>query len=244
MQNIIHIISKELFYYFQDHVAYIYISTFLFLMGFLTFFFGSFFEREQLDLISFFSFHPWLYLFFIPILTMRTWNNEIKNGTLELQFSMPIYKIHIILGKFFSYWLIILIILICSFPIWCTVNFLGNPDNNIIINSYLASILLAGVYISIGMCISTLFSNNTMIYVINFIIIFFFNLLNYPYLLKFINNYFIIDILNLIINFSFIKNFDVMIRGIIDIHNIFYFISSIIFWLYLNAIMLKLKILK
>ena len=125
MYSIFCIVRKELSYYFKHIIGYMYISTCLFLMGVFTFFFGNFFEREQLDLLSFFSFHPWLYLFLIPILTMRTWLYEVKYGTLELQIYMPIYHVYILLGKFFSYSLIILIILISTFPIWITVNILA-----------------------------------------------------------------------------------------------------------------------
>src|SRR5213078_1405239 len=148
------IFRRELRGYFVTPLAYLFIVIFLVLAGVLTFFVGNFFDRGQADLQSFFTFHPWLYLVLVPALSMRLWAEERKTGTIELFLTLPIRLGEAVLGKFLAAWFFTGIALALTFPFWLTVNFLGQPDNGVILASYLASWLMAGAILAIGAAVS------------------------------------------------------------------------------------------
>src|SRR5580700_3098091 len=159
MRRTFAIFRRELSGYFATPLAYVFIVIFLVLAGALTFFLGNFFDRGQDDLVAFFSFHPWLYLVFIPALSMRLWAEERKSGTIELFLTLPISMSAAVLGKFLAAWAFAGIALALTFPFWITVNYLGSPDNGVILASYVGSFLLAGGYLAIGACISAATNN-------------------------------------------------------------------------------------
>ena len=134
------IMKRELLGYFATPIAYVFIAIFLVLSGVFTFYLGNFYERQQADLIPFFSFHPWLYLFLIPAISMRLWSEERKSGTLELLMTLPLSRLDIVVGKFLAAWVFAGIALALTFPIWITVNYLGDPDNGVIVASYLGRV--------------------------------------------------------------------------------------------------------
>src|ERR1700740_1656808 len=150
MRNILTISRRELASYFATPLAYVFIVIFLVMAGVLTFFLGNFFEAGQADVQSFFTFHPWLYLVLIPALSMRLWAEERKSGTIELFLTLPIRMTEAVLGKFLAAWCFAGIALALTFPFWLTVNFLGRPDNGVILASYLASWLMAGALLAIA----------------------------------------------------------------------------------------------
>ncbi len=123
------IMKRELLGYFATPIAYVFIAIFLVLSGVFTFYLGNFYERQQADLIPFFSFHPWLYLFLIPAISMRLWSEERKSGTLELLMTLPLSRLDIVVGKFLAAWVFAGIALALTFPIWITVNYLCESDN-------------------------------------------------------------------------------------------------------------------
>ena len=104
-----------------------FIVIFLVLSGAFTFYLGNFYERGQADLQPFFNFHPWLYLFLVPAVSMRLWAEERKSGTIELLLTLPVTMWQAVLGKFLAAWAFIAIALVLTFPIWITVNYLGRP---------------------------------------------------------------------------------------------------------------------
>ncbi len=144
MSNISVMFRRELAGYFATPIAYVFIVIFLFLSGIFTFYLGNFYERQQADLNAFFSFHPWLYLFLVPAISMRLWSEEMKSGSIELLMTLPISPMDAILGKFLAAWLFTGIALNLTFPIWLTVVYLGDPDNGVIFTSYIGSWLMAG----------------------------------------------------------------------------------------------------
>src|SRR2546421_11304584 len=159
MGRVLTIFRRELAAYFATPLAYVFIVIFLVMAGVLTFFLGSFFERGQADLQSFFTFHPWLYLVLIPALSMRLWAEERKSGTIELFLTLPIRLAEAVLGKFLAAWVFAGIALALTFPFWLTVNFLGEPDNGVILAGYLASWLMAGAVLAIGAAVSATTKN-------------------------------------------------------------------------------------
>ena len=121
------IFKRELASYFSTPLAYIFIVIFLMLTQVFTFYMGNFYDRGQADLLTFFNFHPWLYLFLVPALSMRLWAEERKSGTIELLMTLPVSLQNIVVGKFLAAWVFVGIALLLTFPIWITVNYLGAP---------------------------------------------------------------------------------------------------------------------
>src|SRR6478752_859229 len=160
------IFTRELASYFTTPLAYVFIVIFLVLAGVLTFFVGDFFERGQADLQAFFTYHPWLYLVLVPALSMRLWAEERKTGTIELFLTLPIRLGEAVLGKFLAAWCFAGIALVLTFPFWITVNYLGTPDNGVILASYVGSFLMAGAFLAVGACLSALTKNQVIAFVI------------------------------------------------------------------------------
>ncbi|MCZ6526226.1 MAG: ABC transporter permease subunit [Gammaproteobacteria bacterium] len=236
MKNIKTIMKRELHSYFATPVAYVFIVVFLFMTGIFTFYLGSFYERNQADLDSFFQFHPWLYLFLIPAIAMRLWSEERKSGTIELLMTLPITITEAVIGKFLAAWCFTAIALALTFPIWITVNYLGDPDNTVIVASYIASLLMAGGFLAIGSCISALTKNQVIAFVISVVICFLFILSGFPLVLDMFEGWAPQMLIDAIASFSFLTHFESIRKGVIDIRDIIYFIVLISFWLYANII--------
>src|SRR4030088_3443237 len=164
--NIIAIMKRELGGYFTSPVAFVFLVIFLLLTGFFTFTVGNFFERGEASLVSFFTWHPWLYLFLVPAVGMRLWSEERRLRTLELLLTMPIMIWQAIVGKFLASWLFLALALALTFPVVITVNWLGDPDNGVILGGYIGSWLMAGAYLAVS-CIT---SAMTRTQVVSFII--------------------------------------------------------------------------
>ena len=177
MASIVHVFRREFAGYFITPVAYVFIVLFLALAAALTFYIGYFFERGRADLQSFFQWHPWLYLFFMPAISMRLWAEERKTGTIELFLTLPVSTAAAVVGKFLAAWVFAGLALALTFPIWLTVNYLGEPDNGVVVASYIGSFLLAGAYLAIGSCLSALTRNQVIAFVLTVTVCFLFNVL-------------------------------------------------------------------
>src|SRR2546430_10542362 len=145
---------RELASYFATPLAYVFILIFLVLANAFTFYLGGFYERGKADLDPFFPFHPWLYLFLIPAISMKLWAEERKSGSIELLMTQPVELWDAVLGKFLAAWIFTALALALTFPLWIAVNYLGSPDNGAILAAYLGSLLLAGGFLAIGSCLS------------------------------------------------------------------------------------------
>jgi len=233
------IFQRELQSYFSTPIAYVFIVIFLLLTGMVTFYFGQFFYRGQADLIPFFSFHPWIYIIFIPAITMRLWAEERKSGTIELLFTLPLTTAHIVIGKFLAAWLVTLVSLILTMPIWLCVNYLGEPDNGVIFAGYVGSLLMAGGFLSIGAFISALTKNQVIAFVLTVLACLLINLSGFPMVTEILNNWLPAVIVETIGSFSFIYNFDVITKGLIDVKSLCFFASLIVFSLYANSILIE-----
>ena len=238
MRQFLSITKRELISYFATPVAYVFITIFLLLSGLFTFYLGNFFEIGQASLGSFFEWHPWLYLFLVPAITMRLWSEEKKSGTIELLTTLPVSTLNIVLGKFMAAWLFTLLALVLTFPIWITVNYLGNPDNGVIMASYIGSFLMSGGYLSIGIFISSLTKNQVIAFIVSVTVCFLFTVSGLPIVLDFFSNWAGEAITDVIASFSFLANYSDISRGIIDFRTLIYFLSLIFLFLYLNVITL------
>ena len=161
------ILDRELKGYFRTPLASIFLLVFLALSSGMTFFLGRFFERDQADLTAFFSWHPWLFLVLMPAIGMRLWAEERRSGTIELLITLPVTNTQLVVGKFLASWIFTLIALILTMPIWITVNYLGEPDNHVILISYIGSWLMAGAFLALTSCLSALTKNQVIAFIIS-----------------------------------------------------------------------------
>lgn len=241
LSNIGVITGRELAAYFFTPIAYVFIVIFLILSGVFTFYLGGFFELGQADLATFFGFHPWLYLFLIPALTMRLWAEERKSGTIELLFTLPVTMIQAVVGKFLATWIFTAVALALTFPMWLTVNYLGDPDNGVIAAGYFGSLLMAGGYIAIGCCISAFTRNQVIAFVVTLVVCLAFILSGFPMVLDFLDDWLPTVLLEAVSSFSFLSHFASIQNGVVDIRDLVYFFSLIALWLYANAAVLEIK---
>ncbi len=233
--------KRELSSYFATPIAYVFIVIFLFLSGIFTFYLGNFFAREQADLLPFFTFLPWLYLFLIPALAMRLWAEERKSGSIELLLTLPVTITEAVLGKFLAAWTFTAIALMLTFPMWISVNYLGHPDNAVIMAGYLGSLLMAGAFLAVGSCISALTKNQVIAFVITVVVCLAFILSGFPLVLDFFSGWAPQIIVETISSFSFLTHFNAITKGVIDLRDIIYFLSLIAFWLFATALLIEMK---
>lgn len=217
------IFRRELRSYFATPVAYVFIVIFLMLAGAFTFYIGSFYERGQADLRSFFEFHPWLYLFLIPAIAMRLWAEERKAGTIELLMTLPVTAWQATLGKFLAAWAFAGIALAFTFPIWITVNYLGDPDNGAIVAAYIGSWLMAGGFIAIGTCISAFTRNQVIAFVITVFVCFGFLLSGFPLVLNLFSGWAPQVVVDGVASLSFLTHYRDISRGVIELRDLVYF---------------------
>jgi ABC-2 type transport system permease protein len=235
------IFKRELRSYFVTPVAYVFIVIFLLLSGALTFYLGSFYERGQADLQPFFNFHPWLYLFLVPAVSMRLWAEERKSWTIELLLTLPVTMWQAVLGKFLAAWTFIAIALALTFPIWLTVNYLGSPDNGVILASYIGSLLMAGAFLAVGSCLSAATRNQVVAFILTVVICFLLLLAGFPLVLDFFQAIAPQGVVDAVAGLSFLTHFTSITKGVIDLRDILYFALMILAWLYATAIVIDMK---
>jgi ABC-2 type transport system permease protein len=241
MGNLGVIVRRELASYFATPVAYVFIVIYLIMSAAFTFYLGGFYEREIADLEPFFRFHPWLYLFLVPAIGMRLWAEERKSGTVELLLTLPITPTEAVLGKFLAAWLFVGLALLLTFPIWITVNVLGQPDNGVIIAAYLGSWLMAGGFLAISACLSASTRNQVVAFILSVVVCFLFLLSGLPMVLDLFRGWLPQAMVDAIANLSFLVHFSSISRGVIDLRDLLYFLLVITFWLTANRIVLELK---
>lgn len=234
------VFRREFVTYFVTPLAYVFIVIFLALAGTLTFFLGAFFDRGQADLQPFFSFHPWLYLLLVPAIAMRLWSEERKIGTIELLLTLPISTTQAVLAKFLAAWAFTAIALALTFPLWLTVNYLGTPDNGVILASYIGSLIMAGAYLAVGACFSALTSNQVIAFVLAALVCLIFSVGGTPIVLEFFTGWAPAGVIDTIASLSFMSNFRAIARGVIDVSALVYFASVITFFLFANVILVDL----
>ena len=241
MRNIAIITKRELAAYFATPLAYIFIVIFLVLAGALTFFMGGLLQRGQADLQPFFTFHPWLYLFLVPALSMWLWAEERRSGTIELFLTLPVRMIDAVLGKFLAAWAFTGIALALTFPLWVTVNVLGDPDNGVILASYIGSLLMAGAFLAVGAMISATTKNQVIAFVVTTAVLFGFTLAGTELVLGSVRGWAPAIVVDIVASFGFLSHFQSISRGVIDLRDAIFFGGVIAAALCANALIVDLK---
>lgn len=240
--NMVKILFKREFSsFFATPVAYVFIAIFLIMSGVFTFYMGNFYERGQADLLPFFNFHPWLYLFLVPAMAMRTWSEERKSGTIELLMTLPVTALEAMLGKFLAAWAILGLSLVLTFPLWLVVNYLGAPDNGVILAAYIGSWLMAGAFLSIGICMSALSKSQVVAFILAVVVCFLFVLSGTGLVLDVFKGWVPGILLDTIASLSFLQHFEAISKGVIALKDVGYFIILIAAWLTAGLVIIEQK---
>jgi len=241
MGNVSILFRREFSSFFATPVAYVFIGIFLVLSGVFTFFVGGFYERGQADLLPFFNFHPWLYLFLVPAIAMRSWSEERKSGTIELLMTLPINTWQAMLAKHLAAWAVLGLSLLLTFPLWLTVNYLGNPDNGIIVAAYFGSWIMAGAFLSIGMCMSALTKNQVIAFILSLVVCFIFVVSGSNIVLDAFKSWAPSVVIDVVASFSFLTHFEAMAKGVIALDDVMYFLLVTICWLFAGLVLIEQK---
>lgn len=243
MNSVAHIktiAKRELAGYFASPVAYVFIVIFLLLAGFFTFMAGGFFERGEASLVAFFLWHPWLYLFLVPAVGMRLWSEERRMGTMELLLTFPITTWQAIVGKFLASWVFLALALALTFPVWITVNYLGNPDNGVIFTTYIGSLLLGGGYLAISCMTSAMTRNQVVSFILSVVICLFLILAGWPPVTQLLDRLSESSwLVNSVAAFSVMTHFEGFQRGVIDSRDLIFFVAMIVFSLFTTSVIIR-----
>lgn len=238
MRNVATIMRRELGSYFATPIAYIFIVIFMVLASWFTFYLGGFYQRGQADLDPFFSFHPWLYLFLIPAISMRLWAEERKSGSIELLMTQPVTLWQAVVGKFLAAWIFAGIALALTFPMWITVNYLGSPDNGTILAAYIGSFLLAAGFLAVGSFMSALTRNQVVAFILGVVGCFVLLLAGYPMVIDAFESWLPQTLVDAIASLSFLTHYDSIVKGVLDVRDLVYFAMLTLFFLIATAVAL------
>ena len=232
---------KEFANYFKTPLGYVFLVIFLFGIGYLTFEpgRGSFFFMREASMSSFFRYIPWMFLFLVPAVSMRLWADERKSGTIELLLTMPITVREAVVAKFLASWAFIGVALLGTIPMIFTVIYLGNPDLGIIFLGYLASFAMGGVLLAVGGFFSALTKSQVVSFILTIVVGFALLMAGSPPVLEFVSTFSPKYFVEIFESLSVLNHFDSMERGVFSLSNLWFFMVSIVCWLYGNMILLN-----
>ncbi|MDG5814516.1 ABC transporter permease subunit [Chitinispirillales bacterium ANBcel5] len=229
MNTVLAIFKKEFVSFFISPIAYIFITVYLAVTNFL--YFQTFFLVNQVEMRSYFSLLPWVFLFLVPAITMRSWAEEKKVKTLELLLTWPVSDVQVVLGKFLASFSFLAIVILLSLTIPVTLMILGNPDPGPIIGGYLGAILMGAAYLSIGLWVSSHTENQIVAFILGLVAIFILIMIGSPFMTLRMPS----AMVPILSHLSLANHFESIERGVIDSRNIIYYLSVIGFFLFLNV---------
>lgn len=235
------VFEREFRAYFATPLAAIFLVVFLALSASLTFFVAGFFEREQADLTSFFTWHPWLFLILMPAIGMRLWAEERRSGTVELLMTLPVRTWELVVGKFLAGWAFTGVALLLTTPMWITVNYLGSPDNGVIFASYLGSWLMAGAFLALATCVSAFTKSQVIAFIVASILGFLLVMAGYDLVLASVRGWAPSFVIEVVQSLSFVSHFNRLTRGVIELPTLIFFLSMIALFLWINIQVVNLK---
>ena len=241
MNQFVPLFKREFFGYFRSPVAYVFIVIFLLASVGSSFFIGGLLESNQASLDGFFGYLPWLFLIFVPAVGMRLWAEERRSGTIELIFTLPVTMAEAVTAKFFAGWAFLVVTLALTFPLVITVNYLGNPDNGVILAGYLGSALMAGAYLSVACFTSALTKNQVISFILGVVICFLLVLVGWGVFTDLLGQFLPAAAIDVISSLGFTTHFSSISRGLIDSRDLIYFASAILVGLALNTLVLSAK---
>jgi ABC-2 type transport system permease protein len=229
MDNILALFKKEFKSYFLSPIAYVFITVYLVVSNFL--FFQSFFLINQADMRGYFQLLPWIFLFFIPAVTMRSWSEEKKGRTLELLLTWPVSDLQVVAGKFLAAFCFVTVVMLFSLTIPITIMIIGKPDIGPMAGGYLGALLMGGAYIAIGMWISSYTENQIIAFILGVVATFALFIVGNPFFTMAAPQWMQPTLSYL----GLATHFDSIERGVIDSRDLVYYCSVIGFFLFLNV---------
>lgn len=217
--------KKELRSFFDSPIAYIVITIFLLISGW--FFFNDLFLVNQASMRNLFGIVPFIFMFFVPAITMRLISEEKRSGTIEILVTLPVKDYEIILGKFLAGLILISTAVVLTWVYAFTLSGLGNLDFGSAVAGYVGLILLGAAYLSIGIFTSSLTQNQIVAFITSFVIIFALYMLDK--VLMFVPGF----LASLFEYLSVGYHFSNIARGVIDSRDVIYYLSLIFFFLFL-----------
>lgn len=235
------VFAREFRGYFTTPLAAIFLVVFLALSAGLTFFVTGFFERGQADLWSFFTWHPWLFMILMPAIGMRLWAEERRSGTIELLMTLPVCTWELVLAKFLAGWAFTGVALVLTLPMWITVNYLGTPDNGVIMASYIGSWLMAGAFLALAACMSALTKNQVIAFIAATIASFLLVMAGFDLVLASVRSWAPTFISEMVQSLSILSHFNRLSDGVIEFPTVVFFVSMILLCLWINVQVVNLK---
>lgn len=241
MKNMLTVFRREFAAYFATPLAAVFLAVFLAGIAGMTFFVANFFDRGQADLSAFFMWHPWLFLVLMPAIGMRLWAEERRSGTIELLMTLPVSPWALVIGKWLAAWVFAGLALALTTPLWITVNYLGSPDNGVIFASYIGSWLMAGAFLAIAACVSALTKNQVLAFIGAVVVGFLFVMAGFDLVLPAVRGWAPQAVIEAIGSMSFISHFQRITEGVLEVPALIFFVSLIIFALWLNVQILAVR---
>jgi ABC-2 type transport system permease protein len=241
MSAVAAIARREFASYFATPLALVFLVIFLMLAAAMPFYLGDFFAAGQADLQLFFRFHPWLYLLLVPAVGMRLWAEERKQGTLELLLTQPVTLWQAVLGKFLAAWAFLALALALTFPIWITVNWLGSPDNGVILAGYLGSWLMAGAFLAVGGCLSAATRSMVVAFILAVVVSLLMLLAGFPLALDLVRGVLPQQAVDAVSAVSFLTHYQAITRGVLDLRDVAFFVLAIGAWLLATVLVIEIK---
>ncbi len=237
MNGFLSVFKRELKGYFATPLAYIFMTIFLVWTSVNTLQNG-FFDAGTASLRTFFADMPWLLLALVPAIAMRLWAEERRSKSIELLFSLPITTVQAVMAKFLAAWAVMILALILTWSWVVTVAYLGDPDWGPIITGYVGCVLLAGVYLAIGSFFSSISRNQVIAFILTSVVCGVFYIAGSPVVLEFVGGISpkLVDMVEV---FSFQSRFESIMRGVVEIRDLGFFILLIAGWLWANMVILE-----
>ncbi len=227
------VFKREFQGYFFSPLGYIFVVIFLVASGYLTLSrdFGRFLELRQASLDAFFAYIPWILVVMVPAAAMRLWAEERKTGTVELLFTLPVTLEASYLGKFLAGWSFLAFSLFLTLPVVVQLERLGDPDWGVIITGYLGCLLVAGLYLSIGLLFSASTKNQVVAFILGITGCVIFLIIGLPQSQEFISNFFGGYPEQIAASLSLIDHFEALARGLVELRSLAFFAIFIVGWL-------------
>jgi len=241
MRAMMLVFRRELAAYFATPVAAVFLIVFLALSAGMTFLMSGFFDRGEADLSGFFFWHPWLFLVLMPAIAMRLWAEERRSGTIELLMTLPVEPWKIVVGKWLAAWVFAAIALALTTPLWITVNVLGKPDNGVILCSYLGSWLMAGAFLALSAAISGLTKSQVLAFIGATTASFLFVMAGFDLVISAVRPWAPTVVIDTVRSMSFFSHFQHITDGVLELPSIIFFVSLIVFSLWLNVLVIDVK---
>ena len=230
-RHVFAIFKKELRSYFASPIGYVFILFFLLVSNGFFFFIQDFFRQGQASMRGYFAVMPWIFLFFVPAITMRLWAEEKKVGTLEILLTMPLREIEVVLGKFLASFAFLAITLAFTVTVPVSISILGRPDIGVIVGSYFGALFLGAAYLAIGLFLSSVTENQVVAFVVSIASIF--ALLAVGIAPAYMNS--LGSFVHVCEYVSLLSHFNNVARGVIDSRDVVYYLSVVALFLYLNV---------